>query len=457
MPTGRLYLVRRDSREFIGPMLIGEFQQRLARMEFGLQDEVSGHCGPWIVLDQKDLLTMHYPEVAALLGDSLPLSWREVTGHAKVISRQDTRKDRHKKAGESKSANRKTDVEDFSAYLMRRRRHKNFNVAVALGFLVCAGLLGLWFAGKKDDLPNPTDIASLASKSDSTEFLNVMGLKVVPFAPRIVKNPKTQATWIPFLRMYAFSTNGAIDGVSSKYLRGDLPTYAPADCSVEVLKRKWRENAAQVALFTQGRVLAKNPWTKLLAMDPNWARRRSAKGWIKPRNYYEACLMAGSMAIRSVALEPGFGADPEDGVNSELLATISRRIQSQLEIINSGKTTMAVEKSSLLGSLTCLDNIQDVAELDRCKVSFDPQIRPLLDERTALALVRVAVNSSGGAADGRWMSAMNLAATRIMSEDVMSRADLSPESKLIGYLLSGSTVEQAIGKTETDNQEIRFR
>ena len=167
--------------------------------------------------------------------------------------------------------------------------------------------------------------------------------------------------------------------------------------------------------------------------------------------------MAGSMAIRSVALEPGFGADPEDGVNSELLATISRRIQSQLEIINSGKTTMAVEKSSLLGSLTCLDNIQDVAELDRCKVSFDPQLRPLLDERNALALVRVAVNSSGGAADGKWMSAMNLAATRIMSEDVMSRADLSPERKLIGYLLSGSTVEQAIGKTETDNQEIRFR
>ena len=71
MTLERYYLVRRDHREFIGPMVLDEFQDRLQRMEFGLQDEVSGHCGPWVVLDHKEDLTKHYPQIVEALGDSL--------------------------------------------------------------------------------------------------------------------------------------------------------------------------------------------------------------------------------------------------------------------------------------------------------------------------------------------------------------------------------------------------
>ena len=457
MPNGRLYLVRRDSREFIGPMLIQEFQQRLARLEFGLQDEVSGHCGPWVLLDQKEILTLHYAEIASLLQESLPLSWREFTGHAKVISRQDSRRDRHKPMKSARTANHKSDAEDFNAYLQQRRRRQKILWGMAIVIVMIISTAGFWLNGRKDDVPSIVDINTLATKSDLSEFLNVMGLRVVPQAPRLIKNVKTQSAWLPYLRMYAFNTGGTMDGVPTKVLKGDLPPNAPADCSVDFFKRKWRENAGQVVLFSQGRALNKDPWTKLLAMDPNWVRRRASKGWIKPRNYYEACIIAGSIAIRSLAGEPGLGADVKDGMTPEVIGWISRRIQAQLDIVSLGKTNIPIDKSNVLGTLTCFDNAQFSNDIEACKSRFDAQLQPLLDERAVLSLLRVAVIGKNNQMDAGWVSAMQQAASKIMSEDVMSRADLAPESKFIGFMLSGSGVEQAITRTESDYQGVKFK
>jgi hypothetical protein len=457
MASGRLYLVRRDGREFIGPMLLHEFQQRLARLEFGLQDEVSGHCGPWVVLDQKEILTLHYPEIASLLQDALPLSWREVTGHAKVISRQDQRRDRQKLARSSRTANHNAQTEDFNAYLRQRRQQKQLLWGAALLVVFVLLMTGFWWTGRKDDVPSLAEMNALANRLDPGEFLNVMGLRVVPQAAKLVKNAKTQATWMPYLRMYAFFTNGTIDGVSAKLLRGDLPPNAPTDCSVDFLKRKWRENAGQVALFSQGRSLSKNPWTKILAMDPNWVKRRPAKGWLKPRNYYEGCLIAASTAIRSLSGEPGLGADGKDGLTPEVMGWVSRRLQAQMDLVNFGKTNVPLDQSNLLGSLTCFDNVQFSADIEACKGRFDSQLQPLIDERTALALVRIAVNVKGGAVDANGLGLLRQSASKIMPEDVMSRADLAAESQLIGLLLSGSAVEQAISKTQSDHQDVVFR
>jgi hypothetical protein len=457
MSGGRLYLVRRDSREFIGPMVLAELRQRLSRLEFGMQDEVSGHCGPWVVLDQKEILTLHYPEIAELLQDSLPLSWREVTNHARVISRQDARRDRSGRSRSTRRGGAKTTTEDFNAYLKQRRLRQKIVWASIIFVVSSLTALGVWMAGRGDDLPSLSEISTLANKSDNREFMDVMASRVIPAAARIAKSPKTMTVWIPYLRMYAFNSGGVIEGVSARQLRGDLPQGAPADCGVDFLKRKWRENAEQIVQFSQGRTLSKNPWTRILAMDPQWVRRRPAKGWIKPRNFYEACLMNGIAAIRSLAGEPDLGADPKDGLTPELLGLISRRLQAQLELLTVGQTNVPTDRSSVLGALTCLESSQKMGDIDACKNRSDPQFQALLDERVAMALLRMALSASSVKVDTEWMTAMQQVASKIMAEDVMSRSDLSPEGQIIGFLLMGMGVDQAINKTELDHQDVRFR
>jgi len=445
------YLVRRECREFIGPMKLSEFQERLGRLEFGMQDEVSGHCGPWVILDRKDDLVKAYPEIAKALGEDLPLSWRENTGHAKVISRKDQRRDRKQKITEQKNSR-----SDFNEYLQSRKKQSTFRKQVALGVVFVSFLIGLAIVAKKDEAPLVADVATLATRGDVTEFLNVMGLKVIPNAGRLIKTNKSQAMWLPYLRMYAYHTSGAIDGVSTKILRGELPAAALQDCSVEGWKRKWRENAGQTVAFVQGKSLNKNPWTKLLAYDPFWIRRRAAKAWTKPRNYYEGCLMTASTAMRSFSGEPGYGSDPQDAVTAEVISAMSRRIQSQLEAISTGKSNATVDKSNFLAVLSCMESQTSVAALDACRGSLDLSFRPLTDERLGLAIIRIAAAQGQGSLDKATVSMLEGLNQKLSVEDVMSRSDVSPEVKFAGYLLGGASIDQALSKAELDYADVKF-
>ena len=451
MSSSRLYLVRRDSREFIGPMPVDDFKRRLSRMEFGMQDEVSGHRGPWIVLDKKDDLSHHYPEIAGLLGDSLPLSWRETTGHARVISRQDSRKDRKRKSSERSGSS-----DSLARYVEKqktRSRTMKISASIVVGIAVLAGLV---IIGKKDDIPPVADMSVLAQKADPSEFLNMMGIKVVPAAARMTRSQKLQGQWLPLLRMYAFYTTGAIEGVPAKLLKGDLPSFAPQECSVESWKRKWRENAAQTVQFVQGKALQKNPWTKLLAQDPNWIKRRPSKGWVKPRNFYEGCVMTASLAIRSISSDTTLGAEPHDGVTPDIVAAVSRRLQNQLDILSGNKISGGVDATSFLRTLTCFESQPSISDLGTCRVNYDPAVKPLLDEHEALGLVRLA-SIGQGAVDPRWTATMLPLQQKLGPDDIMSRSDQSGEVKLVGYVMGGMPVEQAVAKVEQEYVDLRFR
>jgi len=448
----RYYLVRRECREFLGPMAASEFKQRFDRLEFGMQDEVSGHCGPWVVLDRKDELLKHYPELAKIFGEELPLSWRENTGHAKVISRKDSRKDQKKNLDEQRRSRN-----DFQTYMEQRNRQSKTRKTVAFLTLAVSIGVSVFILMQRDEYPSVDDVAVAAQKQDPSEFLNIMGLNVIPQAGKLVKSQKQQAIWLPYLRMYAYFTTGAIDGVSQKLLRGDAPMVAPQECSVEFWKRKWKEASDQNITFVQGKSLQKNPWTKLLAMDPDWVRRRPQKGWSRPRSYLEGCIMTAFTAMRSLASgaksDVEVSVDVPEGVSDMVLG----RLKSQLEVINNGRSTQA-PVTGILSRISCLESQVRVEDLNLCINGIDPQLKPLFDERIGFAVLRIALQSADIQVDKQQLSQrLQLLAGKIQTEDVMGRFDLGPEMKMLNYLASGDSPAQVLSKIEQEYPDLKLK
>jgi|TARA_B100001971_G_C18254002_1_gene580499 hypothetical protein len=68
---GNLYLIRRNFESFVGPLSYKEFNEAYQRMELGLQDEVAGHCGSWVVLENFKDLKKNYPEIAEVVSPHL--------------------------------------------------------------------------------------------------------------------------------------------------------------------------------------------------------------------------------------------------------------------------------------------------------------------------------------------------------------------------------------------------
>ncbi len=456
MAASQAYLIRRDCRQFLGPMNSEEFKKGLKRLDFGLQDEISGHCGPWVILDSKEELNAKYPEIASLLGEALPLSWRETTSHARIISRHRTKGDKNHKSAAHKDAG-----DGFREYLQKQR---NKSRAITIFFVLLIIAAGVIAAGivlrKKDDLPPIAEVVSLSEKSDLTEFFNLMGVRVIPFASRIVKSQKNLNSWLPLFRMYAYNSTGNIDGISQKLLRGDAPAVFNHDCTVEGWKRRWKENTIQTQQFLSGKSLQKNPWTKILALDPYWVKRRPQKGWVNPNSIYEGCLMTASLAIQSLAAEASSGDSGQGTENQDNYLIVSSRLLHQLNIIHGLSSISPSEASAgevgALGMLTCLESQTTASALGNCKTVIHHDLDTFIGEHFVLAMTQLALTQGRGRPDAQWQSLVKQASTTMSAEEIMSRLDLSPELKFVGLVQGGLDIEQAKGKIKMEFPEVKF-
>ena len=402
------------------------------------------------VLDHREDVIKHYPDIARIFGETLPLSWRETTGHAKVISRKDSRKDKRNELEQQKKART-----DFHRYMELRKRQAIARTRLALVTILISIGIGAWIVMDKDDAPDLVEVQGLAQKSDPTDFLNVMGVKVVPQAGRLLKSQKSQAVWLPYVRMYAYFTTGAIEGVSQKILRGDAGSMLPSECSVESWKRKWRENSTGTTAFIQGTSLQKNQWTKILAIDPDWARRRPAKGWSRPRSYVEGCLMTAHTAMRSMSSEKN--ADGTDLINPDISAAILERLKFQLDAINNNRLQSAKASAGVLAQLSCFESQSSLVDLEKCRQGVDQQFKPLFDERYSLSVLRIVIGTKNSGIDKVMASAISGFLPKMVPEDFMGRLDMTPEIKLLGYLNSYGDVEQALVRIGEEFPEMNFR
>src|SRR5690606_29137563 len=69
-----------------------ELKDAYKRMAFGLADEVSGHCGPWVLLEDVNGLRKHYPEVARILHAATFAGWGVADERVSRVGHEETRR-----------------------------------------------------------------------------------------------------------------------------------------------------------------------------------------------------------------------------------------------------------------------------------------------------------------------------------------------------------------------------
>ena len=456
----QLYLIRRENRIFLGPMNAEAFRDGLRKMTFGLQDEVAGHCGKWVILDNEEQIRKNYPELVSIISAELPVAWREMTGHAKQISKKDQKVKavQAKERERSSSSSRRSSSADIESYGRSRKRRGN---ALLFGFvLIAAAAIGAGVYVKTHDEPLPpvTEIAALAQKTDPNEFLNEMGNRIIPMVGKINRGKDPQNTWLPYVRMYAFYTNGMVDNVPMKTLRGSVPAYAPQDCSVDSWKKRWRENAPQTAAWINGKSLVRTQMTRALSWDPQWIRRRPMKGWLKPRNWFEGCLMSATVAMRAIAVDANLGADP-GVVTMDMVAAVSRRLQAELEIIQNGHTSIVGDANTVLGSLTCMDQAENYSALQRCRTKFtDVGLQQFTDEHANWQWVRLALASPTNPIEPALLADINQGVSKLVSEDMMSKLDFSAELRFLQLLQqSAGKLDGVVERVGSEFADVRLR
>lgn len=457
------YLIRRENCRFIGPLDIHEFRQAIRKMQFGLADEVAGHCGPWVVLDDEAALKKRYPELAAIVSEEIPAAWREMTGHANQLSQKE------KKVKQKKERKSSSYPAMRSKSRSRPQQKSKSNIFAALSVLIAGAALGgaFWIKSQEDPLPPISEVAGLAQQSDPTQFLNEMGLRIVPIVTKISKSRDKDTPWLPYLRMYAFHTSGVIENLSMKTLRGNAPAAAPLDCSVEAWKKRWNEGGQLTASFVSGKSLPKTAWAKALVWDPSWIRRRNSKGWIKPRNWVEGCLMSASVAMRALSsdnpamTQAGSSAILAGGGGltlPEVVSAVVRRLQIQLELIQIGKANISPDGSTILGKLSCFDIAASSAELDACRdKNSEPALQQMIDEYANNQAVRIAMQQTSGTLDGVLQAAVNAVVAKGPADQSLSFDNAAELQFAKDIQQSGFKVDGAAERVVAQFPDVRLR
>jgi hypothetical protein len=420
-------------------------------MRFGLEDEVTGHCSTWVVLDNETLVRKRYPELAEIIADEMPAAWRELTGHAKQLSSAS-----HKAALKSKRRQATSSI-PLPRGASRRNQVRKSNLSVVLGSISVAAIAiaAALYVRSRNEIAIPvTQIAELASQNDLNPFLDEMGLKLDAVVHRVAKGKDKDGVWLPYLRMYAFHTNGSIENLSLKTLRGAVSASAPQDCSVEGWKKRWFEGEAQVEAWITGKASTKNSWTKILSWDPWWVRRREVEGWFKPKNWYEGCLMAASVAIRSVSEDV-----PQSSPSRQLIETTANRLVSQLAIIQGGVSNAVPEADMVTGRFTCMDQAVSSEAIDQCMSAEMVQKNSQLEEYGLWQKGRIIITQALRGPEKLWGdNSMQAISARLESLDNYSKLDYSPESHFIkDSIKSGANVEVIESSLGGQFLEVKFR
>ena len=414
----RLYLVRRGLESFLGPMPVSELKTHWQRMAFGAQDEISGHCGPWITIENTSQLSKAYPEVAKALLDESGEGWKGNSGTRRIA------------------------IEPDAARVTAERRR---TMALALLFLtiaVTAAATAVWlassgasFSARSADaapLPTTADVHVLLTKPDPEGLQALLAPREHELLLKMTRSREAFSEWIPYMRAYAFMRGGEIEGLSPKLLRGPGAMTAPTDCSTKAWRKRWRESTKQWSGVVSGRQLVRTHWSRLLLWDPHWIRRREVAGWIEPRNYHEACLGSALAALTEIKTERAAlpGAEPMEIPEADY-AAIKRRLQWLVEMSVLDEPLVAPpppESGNFLASLTCIE----AGGGSSCMtgVRAGELAAGYLDERLGWFQLKQAIRLAP-APDPSLQADLTARWSRLLAGDSHTRLDYLPELRLV--------------------------
>jgi len=445
----KYYLVRRGLHAFAGPLTLSEFRADFKRMAFGVQDEVSGHAGPWIMMDNAERLARYYPEISRVVHDDMSESWRMSDHSSKRYT------------GGAKAQR-----------TARKETQRTIILALAfLGLAIFAAVAAMWLAGgagafssKTAEVSSGVTIAQVAAslnRSDHREFLSLMQTNIGEITSRHNRSKEGSIEWIPYIRAYAFLNDGAVEGVSPKSIKGNNAAIAPIDCSEKTWKKRWKESAKSWSQFVSGKTMVRAQWARLLAWDPHWVRRRQSKGWIVPHSYYQGCIQQSYRAFLNLKAESGAAAAAgELDVNSVEYQAIAARLKWLSEVSSapaSGQSVVA-EKENILSLWSCYEAAEAISALGQCYETLKIPESGLSynDERIASALLRLTIKSN--AADMDALEELRNRFPKLQAGDSFTRLDYSAELKHLRNTLKLENLPEATPseKAPADYSDVNF-
>lgn len=338
----RLYLIRVGMERFLGPYTLKQVQEAYHKMQFGLQDEISGSLRQWVSFDNIEGIRRHYPELVQLIHTEMMSGWGMTVPPTKDVPNARLRMTGTK-------FNRSSSSNKTNLYLL-------------VFFIALAGLLA-FFSYRDGEWVNPIayikERSYYQAKSHLGDRYNVRFEAYMdrnrPEILKAMRLKKGSDRWIPYVRAVAFARDGKWEGFPAKRLRGVTDGFLPQDCSVAAWDERWRNSRSEWSGFVDGRRLVKDDWSRLLMMDTHWVKNRSPMtGWMEPGSYHEACLR---MAAKSMER---FAAEDSDA------KTILARLRWQLSSIAGTSKTAEYEMSGTLWAISCLEDAHVTENLKTC-------------------------------------------------------------------------------------------
>lgn len=360
----KLYLVRRNLRHFVGPKTLQGIKQSFATMQITAEDEIAGHCGQWVSLSKsKDLATI-YPEILKAI-ESKAVAPDIVT---------DNIEDTAKVVRFTRTMEGEVDH--------RQGRWKWLAIAILL-LLVLGGTGYLHYRGYLFGLiPGGRDVSTVAQVAEDPEKFNAAMERVLRGNSGFSGN---LTEWLPYLRRYAFSKEGAIKGVTSESLLGISPGL-PEDCSLKFMKKAFAsKNRDAFELLTKGKS-SRLTAIRLVTWDPYWIKRRPMTGWKDPSGPYSACL---AMARKALAAESILKKEV-------LIYEVDFRFAYLQGVLNGDSD----KRLTATDFWTCCDRSGSLSELVECRERFaatmnDSVANRYMTQRLAWSLARIYFENRG--------------------------------------------------------------
>ncbi len=459
----RLYLIRRTLETFLGPMTIEELHDSYKRMAFGLQDEIAGHCAPWVVLSNMDSLKEHYPEILKIIQDDYFGGWAISEHTAKKIPTEE-------------KTNRVPAQRNGLGLAFMFLAIALSAAALAL-YLVKNTKLSGKLTGDAD--LNVDRVSTMFQQGQYETFSGFMKDHSADVVTKAMRSKREFDDWIPYLRAYAFLTGGEVEGLSPKYLRGvSVGEQAPIDCTLGSWKKRWQQNAGTWAPFFSGKKSPSAQWSRLIAWDPYWIRHRVHYGWVKPGSYYEGCLMMANKALSEVSSSNGGSTN---GTNSGSLGgssvqaeqkILQNRFDWMLDVLSSRNRrpaltndAIATKSGDLLTFLTCVEESSSFDLIKQCYGHYnmsglDPFWSAVIDRAILLNVLRIAVriaSGNGGKIDPAVLGEMTNGMAKMSRIDQFTRFDYTPELKFLRALSSSNgEMQKAIDIVKQEFPDVVF-
>ncbi len=433
-----LYLIRKNLEKILGPYEIGDVAIALRKMQISLTDEIAGSCGPWVSFENRGRLEQIYPNLGRNLRDILK-GLESLAGKGEM--------------GQFVS----NDVDTRNEYGVIRQtwwQKWKYFVPVFIGLFVVAGLLiekQFRFASRSYYLDNTTaklsDVTKLLEQDQYALFFQTMDDVVPQLNERFLQTREGVTEWLPLLRAYVFLGGAHPVHIPTKTLRGGDYAGPPTDCSQRIWNKRWRESADSWKDFLSGKKIGKGIWSKTLLWDLNWIRRRSDSGWIRPVNFYGACLQSAFRAYREIKFDELNDTLPvEQKITRDEFDSIGKRMQFLSEGSLSQTSSLPAlgdNTREFLWTLSCMEYSNTYIQLQSCydNALTSNEFKNYIEYRFIWNMVRLFINNPALIQDEDKLNMLKERVNKILKMELgFSKTDYRFELKTFRDLFRTKTI-----------------